>query len=110
MTQANGIAVWAEGIKAELARRLPRQRKTQRDKLAVLVATMLHVRSANLVEVAAGLPRASDRWDMGYQPGFARWVDTIPSKRLETLGKTRIPTFTRCQLRFLRFGPPKLMI
>src|SRR4051794_27733211 len=28
---------------------------------------MLHVRSANLVEVAAGLPRESDRWDMGYQ-------------------------------------------
>ena len=67
MTQVNGIAVWAEGIKAELAQRLPRQRKTQRDKLAVLVASMLHVRSANLVEMAAGLPRASDRWDMGYQ-------------------------------------------
>ena len=67
VTQVNGIAVWAEGIKAELAQRLPRQRKTQRDKLAVLIATMLHVRSANLVEVAAGLPRASDRWDMGYQ-------------------------------------------
>jgi hypothetical protein len=28
---------------------------------------MLHVRSANLVELAAGLPRESDRWDMGYQ-------------------------------------------
>jgi hypothetical protein len=28
---------------------------------------MLHVRSANLVEMAAGLPRVSDRWDMGYQ-------------------------------------------
>src|SRR4051794_15332601 len=28
---------------------------------------MLHVRSANLVEMAAGLPRESDRWDMGYQ-------------------------------------------
>src|SRR3954467_10215973 len=54
VTQVNGIAVWAEGIKAELAQRLPRQRKTQRDKLAVLVATMLHVRSANLVEVVAG--------------------------------------------------------
>ena len=67
MRQVNGIAIWAEGIKAELAQRLPRQRKTQRDKLAVLVATMLHVRSANLVEMAAGLPRASDRWDMGYQ-------------------------------------------
>src|SRR5689334_9561412 len=65
VAQVNAIAVWAEGIKAELAQRLPRQRKTQRDKLAVLVATMLHVRSANLVEVAAGLPHASDRWDMG---------------------------------------------
>ena len=64
---AQGIAVWAEGIRAELAKRLPKQRKTQRNKLAVLVATMLHVRSANLVELAAGLPRASDRWDMGYQ-------------------------------------------
>ena len=67
MAQGNGIAVWAEGIRAELAKRLPRQRKTQRNKLAVLVATMLHVRSANLVELAAGLPRESDRWDMGYQ-------------------------------------------
>ena len=67
MAQGNGIAVWAEGIRAELKERLPRQRKTQRDKLAVLVATMLHVRSANLVELAAGLPRESERWDMGYQ-------------------------------------------
>ena len=57
MAQVNGIVVWTEGIKAELAQRLPKQRKTQRDKLAVLVATMLHVRSANLVELAAGLPR-----------------------------------------------------
>src|SRR6201995_2237996 len=67
MAQVNGIVVWTEGIKAELAKRLPKQRKTQRDKLAVLVATMLHVRSANLVELAAGLPRESDRRDMGYQ-------------------------------------------
>jgi len=64
---ASGITVWADGIKAELMRRLPGQRKTQRDKLAVLIATMLHVRTANLVELAAGLPRDSDRWDMGYQ-------------------------------------------
>src|SRR6201995_4247689 len=67
MAQVNGIVVWTEGIKSELAKRLPKQRKTQRDKLAILVATMLHVRSANLVELAAGLPRESDRWDMGYQ-------------------------------------------
>jgi hypothetical protein len=63
----SGIAVWAEGIKADLQQRLPGQRKTQRDKLSLLVATMLHVRSANLVELASGLPRQSDRWDMGYQ-------------------------------------------
>src|SRR6201992_3552210 len=72
MAQVNGIVVWTEGIKAELAKRLPKQRKTQRDKLAVLVATMLHVRSANLVELAAGRPRESDRWDMGYQ-----WISRL---------------------------------
>jgi hypothetical protein len=65
--ETSGVAVWAEGIRAELKKRLPDQRKTQRDKLSVLVATMLHIRSANLVELAAGLPRDSDRWDMGYQ-------------------------------------------
>src|SRR4051812_24344914 len=82
--QVNGIAVWAEGIKAELAQRLPRQRKTQRDKLAVLVATMLHVRSANLVEVAAGLPRASDRWDMGYQ-----WISRFLANGCQRRSKSR---------------------
>ena len=74
MSAASGIIVWADGIKAELRQRLPRQRKTQRDKLAVLVATMLHVRSANLVELASGLPRQSDRWDMGYQ-WISRFLD-----------------------------------
>lgn len=67
MVGTSGIAVWARGINAELKQRLPGQRKTQRDKLSLLVATMLHVRSANLVELASGLPRRSDRWDMGYQ-------------------------------------------
>jgi hypothetical protein len=67
VSASSGIVVWADGIKAELKQRLPKQRRTQRDKLAVLVATMLHVRSANLVELASALPRESDRWDMGYQ-------------------------------------------
>ncbi len=67
MVGTSGIAVWAEGIKADLKQRLPGQRKTQRDKLSLLVATMLQVRSANLVELASGLPRPSDGWDMGYQ-------------------------------------------
>ncbi len=88
MVGTSGIAVWADGIKADLKQRLPRQRKTQRDKLSLLVATMLHVRSANLVELASGLPRPSDRWDMGYQwrlllgfgvvrPGPGSWAASI---------------------------------
>lgn len=36
-----GIEVLAGSIGAELRRRLPEQRKTQRDALALLVATML---------------------------------------------------------------------
>ena len=63
----SGVSVWAECFGAELKQRLPGQRKTQRDKLAVLVATMLHVRNGNLVELALGLPRESAHWDMGYQ-------------------------------------------
>jgi hypothetical protein len=35
--------------------------------LALLVATMLDVRSANLMELAAGLPLEADRTDMRYQ-------------------------------------------
>src|SRR4029450_5385452 len=62
-----GIEEIADSVSAELRRRLPKQRKTQRTKLALLVATMLDVRSANLMELAAGLPREADRTDMRYQ-------------------------------------------
>lgn len=51
----------------EFKRRLPQQRKTQRDNLALLVATMLEVRSANLMDLAASLPREAERTDMRYQ-------------------------------------------
>ena len=57
----NGITEIADSINSELKRRLPNQRKTQRTKLALLVATMLDVRSANLMDLAAGLPRQADR-------------------------------------------------
>src|SRR3954451_21718822 len=57
----DGIKEIADGFGAELKCRLPKQRKTQRTKLALLVATMLDVRSANLMELAAGLPREADR-------------------------------------------------
>jgi hypothetical protein len=63
----NGITEIADSINSELKRRLPNQRKTQRTKLALLVATMLDVRSANLMDLAAGLPREADRTDMRYQ-------------------------------------------
>ena len=61
----NGITEIADSINSELKRRLPNQRK--RTKLALLVATMLDVRSANLMDLAAGLPRQADRTDMRYQ-------------------------------------------
>jgi hypothetical protein len=57
----DGITRIANSISADLKQRLPKQRKTQREKLALLVATMLDVRSANLMDLAAGLPRAADR-------------------------------------------------
>ena len=63
----SGIERLAAGIEAELAQRLPRQRKTQRGKLALLVATMLSERSANLMDLAAALPRPAERTDMRYQ-------------------------------------------
>ena len=63
----DGIGQIADSISAELKQRLPHQRKTQRGKLALLVATMLDVRSANLMDLAAGLPLEVDRTDMRYQ-------------------------------------------
>src|SRR5688572_19054264 len=62
-----GIKEIAESLGSELKRRLPKQRKTQRTKLALLVSTMLDVRSANLMDLAAGLPLEADRTDMRYQ-------------------------------------------
>src|SRR3954447_15972695 len=38
------------------------------------------------------------------EPGFAKWIEATPPRGLEILGKTRIPTFTRCPACFLQFG------
>jgi hypothetical protein len=62
----NGIKEIAESLGSEIKRRLLKQRKTQRTKLALLVLTMLDVRSANLMDLAAGLPLEADRTDMRY--------------------------------------------
>jgi hypothetical protein len=56
-----GILCLADSIKAELEQLLPGQRKTQRGKLSLLVATMLDARSANLMDLAAALPLEADR-------------------------------------------------
>jgi hypothetical protein len=63
----SGIECLAETIAEDMARRLPGQRKTQRGKLSLLVATMLDVRSANLMDLAACLPRPAERLDTRYQ-------------------------------------------
>jgi len=55
-----GIEAIAASISADLARRLPRQNKKQREGLSLLVATMLDVGSASLMELSASLPR--DEW------------------------------------------------
>ena len=68
----DGIQVLADGIAQEFQRLLPNQRKTQRNNLSLLVATMLDVRSANLMDLAAGLPRDADRIDMRYQ-----WISRV---------------------------------
>src|SRR3712207_6430240 len=68
----DGIEQIADSIRADLKQRLPHQRKTQRGKLALLVATMLDVRSANLMDLAAGLPLEADRTDMRYQ-----WISRL---------------------------------
>jgi hypothetical protein len=62
-----GIKAVAEGLAQEFRRLLPGQRKTQRNNLALLAATMLEVRSANLMDLAAALPREAERTGMRYQ-------------------------------------------
>jgi Transposase DDE domain len=72
-----GIEVLAAAISADLQGRLPGQRKTQREKLALLVATMLDVRSANLMDLAASLPRPAEQLAMRYQ-----WIKRLLANAL----------------------------
>ncbi len=71
-----GSRVWrgrlARTIGADLLARLAWQNKKQREGLALLAATALHVRSVNLNELAAAARRAAERLDMRYQ-----WISRI---------------------------------
>lgn len=69
---AGGIAMIAAAIGEDLRGRLPGQNKKQREGLALLTATLLEVRSANLMDLAAALPRAAERLDMRYQ-----WISRL---------------------------------
>jgi len=73
-----GVETLAAAVRADLAARLPTQNKKQREGLALLVATALDVRSVNLMELAAAVPRAAERLDMRYQ-----WISRL-------LGNARI--------------------
>jgi hypothetical protein len=72
-----GILTVAMTIGAELLARLPWQNKKQREGLALLIATALQVRSVNLNELAAALPREAERLDMRYQ-----WISRVLGNEL----------------------------
>jgi hypothetical protein len=93
----------AENISAELRQRFPEQRKTQRNKLSLLVATMLDVRSANLMDL-----RRDCRWrptgricaySLGkrdellirqpHRPGKLRIIDGAAKDRREPFGSAK---------------------
>ena len=73
----SGIEQLSIRIIEHLANRLPEKRKTQRDKLGLLVATMLEVRSVNLMDLAASLPRPIKRLDKRSQ-----WIERFLSNDL----------------------------
>jgi hypothetical protein len=81
-----GIATVAAAVCGELRTRLPLQNKKQREGLALLVATALQVRSVNLNELAAALPREAERLDMRYQ-----WISRVLGNDLISVGEVMAP-------------------
>ena len=81
-----GIETIGEVLCADMRERLPGQNKKQREGLSLLVATMLEVRSANLMDLAASLPRAADRLDMRYQ-----WISRILGNELIEIDAVMAP-------------------
>lgn len=81
-----GVEKVAAAIGKELLARLPLQNKKQREALALLVATALQVRSVNLNELAAALPREAERLDMRYQ-----WISRVLGNRLIRVDEVMAP-------------------
>lgn len=81
-----GILTLAKAIGADLLARLPLQNKKQRAGLALLIATALQVRSVNLTELAAALPREAERLDMRYQ-----WISRVLGNELIDVNQVMAP-------------------
>lgn len=81
-----GIEVVAATISEDMGGRLPGQNKKQREGLALLAATMLDVRSANLMDLAASLPRRAERLDMRYQ-----WISRVLGNALIAVDEVMAP-------------------
>jgi hypothetical protein len=101
----DGIRALVDGIAKEFQRLLPTQRKTQRHNLSLLVATMLDVRSANLMDLAAGLPRATERIDMRYQ-----WIARVLMNPLIHPDAVMAPFAREVLSRVAAEGPPLVLI
>ena len=89
-----GIEHVAGSIGAVLQERLPWQRKTQRENLSLLVATMLSERSANLMSLAAALPRPADRVEPRGSPGIDmryQWIVRVLANPLIECDAVMLP-------------------
>ena len=100
-----GIRRVADGLVEEFKRALPWQRKTQRENLALLTATMLDVRSANLMDLAAALPRDADRTDMRYQ-----WISRVLGNNLIDPDAVMAPFAREALARAVADGQPLVLI
>src|SRR4051794_12268112 len=75
------------------------------DHVPFLVATMLDVRSANLMDLAAGLPREADRTDMRYQ-----WITRLLGNPLVVSDKIMEPFAREVLERAAVGGQPLVLI
>jgi hypothetical protein len=101
---AGGIEKVAAAIEGDLRGRLPRRHKKQREGLALLVATMLEERSANLMDLAAALPRAAERLDMRYQ-----WISRVLGNERIAVAAVMAP-YTRAVLARLAAGGRRIVL
>jgi hypothetical protein len=94
-----GIERVARGVIGDLEAKLPRQRKTQRGKLGLLVASMLEVRSANLMDLAASLPRPCAGIAKRYQ-----WIERFLGNPLVDVDAVMAPYGREVLARLARRG------